>query len=221
MSHATQALKQRWNDRLPLLKAMRDRRSALKWVEQGCPLPAPHLVKKTTVAHYARLFHCRLFVETGTYYGEMVGFVRDKFDRIYTIEIDATLHQQAVKRFAASKHIVPLLGDSAVVLPRILPELKSPCLFWLDGHSDSKVSTRADKITPITEELENIFASDLKDYVILIDDARYFGKLPDYPTLEAVEKQIMRFNKPLVMTVHNDIVRIHPPKEKNPIYLKA
>ena len=221
MSHTTMALKQRWNDRLPLLKALRDRRRALKWVQQGCPLPAPHLVKKTTVAHYARLFHCRLFVETGTYYGEMVGFVRDKFDRIYTIEIDATLHQQAVERFAANKHITPLLGDSAVVLPRILPELKSPCLFWLDGHSDGKVATRAEKNTPITEELASILASDLKDYVILIDDARLFGMLPDYPTLEAVEHQIKRGPKPLVMTVHNDIVRIHPPQQTNPIYQKA
>ncbi len=215
------AWKQRWNDRLPLLKALRDRRRVLRWVEKGCPLPAPHLVKKTTVAQYARMFHCRVFVETGTYYGDMIGFVRDKFERIYTIEIDATLHQLAVQRFAASKHISPLHGDSAVVLPRLLPELKLPTLFWLDGHTDSKVTTRADKITPITEELENILASDLKDYVILIDDARFFGTLPDYPTLEAIEKQIKHFNKPLVLTLHNDILRIHPRQEPNPIYLKA
>ena len=82
MSHKTMALKQRWNDRLPLFKAFRDRRGAVKWLLQGGPLPAPHLVKKATVAHYARLFHCRLFVETGTYYGDMVSFARDKFDRI-------------------------------------------------------------------------------------------------------------------------------------------
>ena len=123
-------------------------------------------MKKSTVSHFARQFHCRSFVKTGTYYSASVSFARAKVDQIYTAEIGALLHQDAVKCFAPRKRTVPPHGDSAVVLPRILPELKSLRRFWLVGHSDCTVAARGDN------------------------------------------------NTPLVMNVHNDLIRIHPPKSR-------
>ena len=50
--------------------------------------PAPHLKNNRVVARYGQAFHVRTFVETGTYLGEVVDAVRDKFVKIFSIELE-------------------------------------------------------------------------------------------------------------------------------------
>ena len=43
------------------------------WKMQGKPVPPPHLVKQSVVQKYAKKFRIRVFIETGTYHGAIVG----------------------------------------------------------------------------------------------------------------------------------------------------
>jgi hypothetical protein len=84
----------------------------------------------------------RTVVETGTYKGTSALRLAEHFERVFTIEIDETLHQKASNRFANKdkQNIVALHGDSRDILPSLVPELcigdkvHDKVIFWLDAH---------------------------------------------------------------------------------------
>ncbi|OHA91902.1 MAG: hypothetical protein A3J09_00110 [Candidatus Zambryskibacteria bacterium RIFCSPLOWO2_02_FULL_51_21] len=115
----------------------------------------------------------KVFVETGTYNGDMIARMKPYFEKIYSIELDLTLYQKAVDRFKNDPNIVLLNGDSADEINKVLPELKNPALFWLDAHGRGSIT--ADN-SPIIGELYAIFAHPIKEHSILIDDARHFDR---------------------------------------------
>ena len=140
------------------------------------------------VREHADRFSIRTLVETGTYEGEMVEAVRKDFDAILSIELDATLHENARRRFAGDPHVTLVQGDSGVVLKELLARLDEPALFWLDGHYSGGITAKAEFETPIMKELENIYSHRwAKSHVILIDDARCFDGRGDYPGIAALE----------------------------------
>jgi non-ribosomal peptide synthetase component F len=47
-----------------------------RWESRGRPVPPPHLVKQVVLQNYAANYGIRTFVETGTYFGEMVGAMK-------------------------------------------------------------------------------------------------------------------------------------------------
>ena len=55
----------------------------------------------------------KLFVETGTFLGETTLAMSGIFDRCWTVEIDKSLYEQALRRFDGHKNITALHGDSA------------------------------------------------------------------------------------------------------------
>jgi hypothetical protein len=67
--------------------------------------------------------------------------------------------------------------------------IDQPALFYLDGHYSGGITARAAKDTPIYEELSHIFEHDPR-HVIVIDDARCFGRDPDYPSLHELREFI-------------------------------
>lgn len=56
------------------------------------------------------------------------------FDRIFSIELDQILFENAVKKFKSIPHITIVQGDSGKIIKEILDDVNQPCLFWLDGH---------------------------------------------------------------------------------------
>jgi hypothetical protein len=87
-------------------------------------------------------------VETGTFKGTTTLRLAERFDRVYTVEIDERLYKMAANKFASKKkdNIVALLGDSREVLGTLVPELcadgkADKVVFWLDAHwaGDSSV----------------------------------------------------------------------------------
>ena len=93
--------------------------------------------KRELIKKYALKFNFKTFIETGTQKGLMVDYVKDVFDKIYTIEILERLYNDAVKRFENNKNINLFLGDSAIVLNQIMFDIDKtrPILFWLDAHN--------------------------------------------------------------------------------------
>ena len=75
-----------------------------------------------------------------------------------------------------------------------------PSLFWLDAHFSGGNTALGKTPCPLLEELDIILATGEKHY-LLIDDARCFGALGGFPTLEEIEAKIGPFK------IENDIIR--------------
>jgi hypothetical protein len=180
-----------------------------QWLAGDRPLPPPHFHKQLTVREYARTFRTPILVETGTYLGDMVDGVKNDFETIYSIELGRELHEAAKRRFRSSGHVQLLQGDSTEVLPRILAQLKAPCLFWLDAHYSAGVTARGTSDTPIVRELEMIFGAGIASNVILIDDARCFTGADDYPALDDLRSFVESRDARCRFEVRDDIIRIH------------
>ena len=69
-------------------------------------------------------------VETGTNLGYSTHIITELFPRVYTIEIQRELYERAKNNFNATC----ILGDSAVELPKLIPQLDRPTVFYLDAH---------------------------------------------------------------------------------------
>lgn len=179
------------------------------WENKGKLFPPPPLLKQRTIMEYAKRFSIHILIETGTYFGDTVYETRDKFSRIFSIELDKSLYEKAKKRFSKFDHISILHGNSGVVLPLILADITQPCLFWLDSHYSGGITAKSDLNTPIKEELKRIFAHPIKEHVILIDDAREFTGRNDYPTIEELKEFILMERPDWIFEVKHDIIRIH------------
>jgi hypothetical protein len=164
---------------------------------------SPHLLKQRMIAEFASRFNLQTLVETGTNYAHMLYVNKDKFREIYSIELDENRAQSARRKFASRPNIHVLQGDSAKVLPPLLPSLKESCLFWLDGHD-------FDLATPVKEELEAIYKHPIRGHVLLIDDARWFDGRTQYPTLEQLREKTAHEYRGHTVEVKDDIIRIYP-----------
>jgi hypothetical protein len=160
------------------------------------------------------------FVETGTFLGETVDYLKNDFKHLVSIELNDVLASRAKQRFHNNSNVQIMQGDSAVQLSSILSKIESPIVFWLDGHYSSSfniggeciVTGRGAKDTPVMEELTQIKNHLRKRSIILIDDARLFNGTNDYPTLKQlkffVENQLPAYE----LSVKKDIIRILPKK---------
>lgn len=83
---------------------------------------------------YAEAAEYDVAIETGTLFGHSTLKLSKHFSRVYTIEINRGLYEKAAARFKDSERIRVLFGDSKVVLPELLKEIRRPCLFYLDAH---------------------------------------------------------------------------------------
>jgi hypothetical protein len=177
------------------------------WKKNGCPIPPPHIVKQMAVAHYRKLTGYDVFIETGTYLGEMVEAQKKKFRKIYSIELGIDLFKNAKERFIHDTNIIIIHGDSGKVLPKVLSGINEPAIFWLDGHYSAGITAKGEKECPIFEELHAIFHNRVFEHVLLIDDARFFNGKGDYPTLDELKEFVFSKNKKYHFEVKDDIIR--------------
>jgi hypothetical protein len=136
--------------------------------------------------------------------------LRDQFKAIYSIELSEALWKRAVRRFRAYPHIQIRLGDSGDVLPRILENIASPTIFWLDGHYSGGVTAKGCLETPVVKEVIAILRHKVKAHIILIDDARCFDGTGDYPTQNELKDLVAQNSLDFTFMISNDVIRIHP-----------
>jgi hypothetical protein len=176
-----------------------------QWKYEGRPVPPPELIKRIKVKKYQKKYKTKMLIETGTFLGGMIDAQRRNFREIHTIELMNKYYNDAVHKFKNYKHIHCYKGDSSKVLWDIMPRIKGKALLWLDGHYSIDIFARGDKDCPVLEELEAIFSNDLK-HIILIDDARDFTGIGDYPTVQQVKDFILSKNPKYDIRVENDII---------------
>ncbi len=192
------------------VRARRQERALAEWERRGRPVPPPHVVKQGVLRSYARRYDLKIFVETGTYRGDMVEAMKPLFEKIYSIELSERLFDAARKRFQADRHVELIHGDSGKELGRIMERIDRPALFWLDGHYSAGETARGEHETPVREELEHIFRAPDLGHVIVIDDARAFGTDPAYPTFEELGKYVRSRRPRARVLVEDDSIRITP-----------
>jgi hypothetical protein len=160
------------------------------------------------VREFREKFGLKTLVETGTYYGEMVAAMRNRFDRIYSIEYDPVLAARATRKFARYEHIHIFCGDSRVVMPEVLALLTGPALFWLDAGYYGWVGLQGDQ-QRLSAELEMIL-SHRWPHIILLDDARGLTGQNDIPSVRDVKAHIESKFPSRSVSVEYDILRITP-----------
>lgn len=190
----------------PWLLPITERRIYLQWVLAGRPLPAPPLVKQRIVKSYQRP-EMRTFIETGTYTGEMIAALLDRFEHVVSIELHPQLVADARRRFAAHPHVEILDGDSGSLFARALADVKEPALCWLDAHFTGGTAAGEGQDVPVLREIQAVIDHPVRGHVVLIDDARYFTGHDGYPTIETVRKRCAIRGGDFA--VADDIIRWH------------
>jgi hypothetical protein len=180
----------------------------------GLPIyPGSGSEKHEVVAEFGRRFRTPVLVETGTFRGDMVAAQKDKFERIFTIELNERLYRAAKARFAGDGHVQVLHGDSGTVLASCIENVEAPILYWLDGHYSGAGTSREAGETPIEMELRAIGRRNQPGDVVLIDDARLFGVRPGYPSIEELQQFVDQHLPGSKLTIESDIICILPAQE--------
>ena len=188
----------------------------VQWALERPDEVPPPIAKTLTLVHHLKEYGCPFFVETGTFLGDAV----DAIARIgaphglkaITIELSEELHANALRRFAGRANVECLQGDSGALLPEVVARLTGPALFWLDGHYSGGMTARGAEVCPVMRELAAIFASPIKEHVILIDDIRLFGT-EGYPSVTEITDAVARHLPRSSVKILNDILRVLPPRD--------
>lgn len=178
------------------------------WIADGKPFPPPHAVKQLMIKDIQDKYGYNIFIETGTYMGDMVEAQKKNFEKVFSIELGKDLYERAVKRFENDKNVSILLGDSGDVLNFLIRKIDEPAIFWLDGHYSSGITAKGAKSCPIYEELSAIFSGKVLNHILLVDDARLFIGEDDYPTLNELTKFIKNHNQNSDIYVKQDAIHI-------------
>ncbi|OIO19907.1 MAG: hypothetical protein AUJ23_01135 [Candidatus Magasanikbacteria bacterium CG1_02_32_51] len=187
---------------------MREMEKVVRWYLSGKSVSTPGLIKQRTLKKIGIKHNIRIFVETGTAGGGTVDALKKYFTKVYSIEIDDRLFNNAKNKFFNDKNVEILHGDSGVVLTKLMQQINEPALFWLDGHYSGENTGRGSLETPIMSELNAIFEHNIKNHIILIDDARCFDGTNDYPKIEELKDFIKQKNPNFNIEIKNDILII-------------
>lgn len=147
----------------------------MQWRGRSWASPAPFHVKRRVLERYG--CGADVWIESGTYKGDMTDFLVTLARRTVTIEPMPHLYALAKKRFEAFPSVTVVNGASQDVLPDLLSECAGVVSFWLDGHWDGNDYTyRGELEVPILAELRAI--SDARHHLgairVFIDDVRLF-----------------------------------------------
>lgn len=180
-----------WRDAIPhwlqrKIKVYFQRQALAGWFESS-QTPPPHLYKVKRILAVQKKYGLQVFIETGTYMGDMIDSVKNVFSEIHSIELAAKYYERAQKIFDNYAHINLHFGDSGDVMKELLSTLDKPALIWLDAHYSGSETAGAEQDAPVLKELHHIFNHPQK-HIILIDDARLFTGTGGYPSLNQLNK---------------------------------
>ncbi len=179
----------------------------LDWNRFNAPTPPPHKIKQQIIAEFGKKYGCKVLVETGTFRGDMMEAQKNNFEKLFSVELSVDFWETAKKRFKNDSQINLIQGDSGEVLPKLVPTIDQPALFWLDGHYCGGKTALSKIECPIYAEIDAVF-KDNKGHIMMIDDARLFIGKHDYPTINELTNYIKEIDKNYSVTVEQDIIRV-------------
>jgi hypothetical protein len=173
-----------------LIAPVLERRQERHWLEKGRSGRPPAWVTRRNIMTLADLYGAEAFVETGTFKGDTVAAVADRFATVISIEALPKYAQAARQRFANASNVTIVEGDSGTALEGAiagLNGLKGCALFWLDSHYIGEAFEDRTSDTPIRSEIDIIYAQRIANGfadIVMIDDAHCFDGSKGYPEIE-------------------------------------
>ena len=153
-----------------------------------------------------------VFIETGTLYGQTIKSLSPYFEKLYTIEVYEPNYELSKNNLKDIKNVEQFLGNSIKILPEICRDINQPTIFFLDGHWSSGHTGFDGVHVPLYDELREIVQTMKHDCLIIIDDARLFGKMDagivDWTKIN--EKQIINIVKTRLKTYYYLPSNLHP-----------
>jgi hypothetical protein len=143
--------------------------------------PSPKIVKDSVLI--ANSTPGGTWVETGTFLGETTALLAVHATKVYSLEPEPELYRRAKRKFAGHSNVEIINGASENEFPTLIPKLRGPLNFWLDGHYSAGATFKGDIDTPIIQELKCIedHIDALHPVSVLVDDVRCFDPLlPEY-----------------------------------------
>jgi hypothetical protein len=135
--------------------------------------------------------------------------MRHLCDRVISIELDPVLYEAAKLRFSSHPNVEIILGDCTEEIPKLLPSLHAPTLFWLDGHWSGQGTAKGTVEEPIIALLSAL-AQRPGPYTVVIDDARTFDGKSGYPYLHQVLQVLTEIDPCFSISVNNDLIVATP-----------
>jgi hypothetical protein len=169
-----------------------------EWIDEGQPSPPPQTVKVLMLANALSVSGSSHFIETGTLKGLTSGLMAWMPGvTVDTVEISPKYFELSKDKLADFQNVNSHLGDSGVVLPKIMDGLDQPAVFWIDAHFSGGDTGKGDLMAPVKAELDSLLNHRVKSHIILIDDMRDFRGKDGYPKAEEVvdwiAKQLPQF----------------------------
>ncbi|MBS0628332.1 MAG: hypothetical protein JSS09_08985 [Verrucomicrobia bacterium] len=149
------------------------------------------VLKSEDLSYFKEEFNLYSFIETGTYAGDTTAVASEVFPQVYSIDIYEPLYTKARSRFAQSSNVHLYLGDTCDKLKLMIEDSPTGRLYWLDAHSSGGGTGGTPGFSPILQELNQIFAYEDADCVILIDDLRgmcHCDERTNLPLREIIQK---------------------------------
>ncbi len=176
------------------------------WIARGKPAPDNHIAKKSRILKLSKEYNCSIFIETGTFYGQMLKFASKHFNLAMSVELFQPLYEINFNDFKKEKKVKIFLGNSANKLSEMMENTEEKILFWLDGHYSGNGTACGEQVSPIISELLTIKTHKRNDHCILIDDARLFNGHDGYPTLEETKNALLSINENYQIYIDNDCI---------------
>lgn len=153
-------------------------------------LRKPEQLAALHTRHVASLPAPAVFVESGTFHGDLTRLALGRFREVHTIELHMSWHADAV-RALGPLGVRCYQGDSATWVPLLAQELVEPVFWFLDAHwfKRAKGVAGADRPLPLWAELEAIARRPYPD-IVVVDDVHCFGT--SEPTTEWLEVSLER-----------------------------
>lgn len=124
----------------------------------------------------------KTFFEAGTFNGNNAADFANIFEKVITTEISEGRYKESKHKYQENKKISFVLGDATTHLREILKNNPNErMVILLDDHNGYE--------SYIKEELAVIEKYSKTDHIVIIDDARNFGR-GTYPTIEEIQRLV-------------------------------
>jgi SAM-dependent methyltransferase len=156
----------------------------LRWIFSGAKNEtASPLAKRRSLLAKLRSCNLHVVIETGTFLGDTTHFLASRGYSVVTVEVEPRLAAWARARFDGVANVRVIEGDSEQLMTGLIADLDQPALFYLDGHYSGSGTGKGQHETSVVREVEAILRDAPSGSFVIIDDARCFGRLPDYPPI--------------------------------------
>jgi hypothetical protein len=148
-----------------------------------------------------------IFVETGTYLGHGIKYIRNDFREVHSIELNDTLYNNSVINFKNDPYIYLYHADSPDILNKLI-KISEPVVFHLDAYyynESTSFGKIEDKGSPILRELSIIGKRNYMDIIFINDIKIYNEKTQLNITIDDI---IFAYNRMCSYWIFEDVSKI-------------